>query len=385
MDKTNISTAGMGTAFGIDSHSRTTTICALVLETGEMQVRTFRGNPYAEMKAWMAQERFPKPAIGVYEAGCTGFVPARLLSTEDVEVVPIAASKMPTSADSRTRKNDRNDSMRLARHARAGELSRVWVPTEEVEGLRDAVHALEDLKQQQASARQRVLALLCRHGIVWEERTPGGKMKKPWGGDFWKWLRAIDLGNPGSQAALLACIRAAESAGEQYAAMFERVHSLASSCTLAPAIEALQCLKGVGFICAFAFCAGMGDFSRFCSGRKVTSWLGFAPSESSSADSRRLGGISRCGSRLLGTMLTECAWSAVRSRPASSKRCPASVDPHIRERARLLSERLCTRRRLLLERGVAPCKANAATAAELGRFMLFLGQEAQERASAAAA
>ena len=43
------------------------------------------------------------------------------------------------------------------------------------------------------------------------------------------------------------------------------------------------------------------------------------------------------------------------------------------------------RRRSLLERGVAPCKANAATAAELGRFMLFLGQEAQERASAAAA
>lgn len=42
MDKTAISTAGMGTAFGIDSHSRTTTICALVLETGEMQVRTFR-------------------------------------------------------------------------------------------------------------------------------------------------------------------------------------------------------------------------------------------------------------------------------------------------------------------------------------------------------
>ena len=49
----------------------------------------------------------------------------------------------------------------------------------------------------------------------------------------------------------------------------------------------------------------------------------------------------------------------------------------------LTSERPCTRRRSLLEKDVAPCKANAATAAELESFMLFLGQEAQERASAA--
>ena len=56
--------------------------------------------------------------------------------------------------------------------------------------------------------------------------------------------------------------------------MLERVHSRASSCTLAPACEALLCLSGVGFRCAFTFCAKMCDFSRLCSGRKVTSWLG---------------------------------------------------------------------------------------------------------------
>ena len=35
MDKTTISTAGMGTAFRIDSHSRTTSLCALILKTEE--------------------------------------------------------------------------------------------------------------------------------------------------------------------------------------------------------------------------------------------------------------------------------------------------------------------------------------------------------------
>ncbi|RRF98866.1 MAG: hypothetical protein DUD39_07350 [Coriobacteriaceae bacterium] len=75
--------------------------------------------------------------------------------------------------------------------------------------------------------------------------------------------------------------------------MMERAHPLASSCTLAPACEALLCLSGVGFRCAFTFCAKMRDFSRFCSGRRVTSWLGLSPSQSSSAASHRMAGISK--------------------------------------------------------------------------------------------
>ncbi|MBP3883534.1 MAG: IS110 family transposase [Olsenella sp.] len=371
------------TIFGIDSHARTTTVCALVVATGETETRTFRGNDYAAMSAWMAG--FPRPARGVYEAGCTGFVPARLLSSGDVAVVPIAPSKMPTSSESRTRKNDRNDAARLARLALAGELREVWVPSEEVEGLRDLMHAIDDLRGQRTRAYQRVLGLLCRHGVVWEERTPKGRLKKAWGAEFWRWLRAVELADPASQAALLAAIRAAESAREQYDEVLRRARELAAASSLAGAIEALQCLKCVSFVTALAFCAEVGDFSRFGSGRKVTSWLGLAPSESSSALSTRLGAITRCGCQLLRSLLVEGAWAATRCSPASAKACPASVDPRVRERARTLSQRLCEHRRSLVARGVAPRKANAATAAELGRFMLFLGREQQRLEAAAAA
>ena len=363
------------TIFGIDSHARTTTICALVVGTGEVRTRTFRGNAYGLMAEWMAG--FPAPAHGVYEAGCTGFVPARALSDGGVTVVPIAPSKMPTSSESRARKNDRNDAARLARLALAGELREVWVPGEEVEGLRDLVHALDDLKDQRTRAYQRVLGLLCRHGIVWDEHTPKGRLKKAWGLEFWGWLRGIELGDPISQAALLAAIRAAESAREQYDELLRRAHELAAASSLAGTIEALQCLKCVSFLTALSFAAEVGDFSRFPSGRKVTSWLGLAPSESSSGLAKRIGAITRCGSQLLRSLLVEGAWAAARCSPARGKACPASVDPRIRERARTLSQRLCERRRSLVERGVASCKANAATAAELGRFMYFLGREQQ--------
>ena len=80
------------TVFGIDSHARTTTICALGTESGDTETRTFH-NDYEEMSKWMA--RFPTPAIGVYEAGCTGYVPARKRTRGDVPVVPVAQMSCP--------------------------------------------------------------------------------------------------------------------------------------------------------------------------------------------------------------------------------------------------------------------------------------------------
>lgn len=108
------------TSLGIDSHARTTTICALETEASVITARTFRGNVYALMVEWVA--KLPALAYGVHEAGCTGFVPARLLATGDVTAVPTAPSKMPKSSESRTRKNDRDDAVRLARLAFAGKL-----------------------------------------------------------------------------------------------------------------------------------------------------------------------------------------------------------------------------------------------------------------------
>ena len=379
---TNLSSIAIaGTVFGIDSHARTTTICALVRETGETRTRTFRGNDYAEMRGWMSDGAFPKPALGVYESGCTGFVPARELTSGDVAVVPIATSKMPSSCDSRTRKNDRSDAARLARLAVAGELREVWVPDAEVEGLRDLSQAIEDLRDQRDRARRRVEALLCRHGEVWSEVTPKGRPRRAWGARFRAWAGSREL--PGASAeALLAALRAADSAAEQLDALVARAREVARASALGPTIDALTSLKCVEFLTALAFCAVVGDFSRFASGRRITSYLGLAPSESSSSAATRLGPATKCGPTLVRRMLVECAWAATRLSAARAKPRPEGVDPAVAERARTLSRRLADHRRGMLARGVQPNKANVATAAELGRFMLFLGRRQQELATA---
>ena len=54
------------TVFGIDSHARTNTACALQPETGEVEFRRFEGcRPWDELAEWMSS--FPRPSIGAYE------------------------------------------------------------------------------------------------------------------------------------------------------------------------------------------------------------------------------------------------------------------------------------------------------------------------------
>ena len=162
--------------FGIDPHARTTTVCAVDASTGEVRVRTFRGNPYGEMAEWMAG--FPQPSYGVYEAGCTGFVPARELSAEGRRVVPIATSHIPTSPDDRSRKTDRRDAERLARLALSGQAVEVWVPDGQTEGLRDLSRAIEDAAERRERCRMQVDAILLRRVHVWDRKTPQGRPVK---------------------------------------------------------------------------------------------------------------------------------------------------------------------------------------------------------------
>ena len=101
------------TAFGMDVHLRSTTVCALDADTGEAVTRRFPGNPWGEIAGWM--DGFPGPSLAAYESGYLGFAPQRELAGLGVECVVAAVSKIPRSAADSASKNDRNDAARMAK------------------------------------------------------------------------------------------------------------------------------------------------------------------------------------------------------------------------------------------------------------------------------
>lgn len=312
----------------MDVHLRSTTVCALDAETGEAVTRRFRGNPWGEVAEWMSG--FPGPSLAAYESGYLGFAPQRELSGLGVDCVVAAVSKVPRSAADLSSKNDRNDAARMAKAILSHDISPVWVPSPEIEGLRDLAGAHDAATARLAAAKQRLLAFLARRGYAYGGTTPAG---------------------------LLAEYRAAVAAGP-----------------LSAEVEALQSIKGCGFALAAAFASEVGDFSRFRSGRQVTAYFGLAPKQRSSADSVRLGGISGAGSALVRRLAVEGSWSYVQA-SHQPKLMPkgSGVPLEVRMHGRKGSERLLRRREEMLARGMPQAKANAATAAELVRWLWALG------------
>ena len=122
---------------------------------------------------------------------------------------------------------------------------------------------------------------------------------------------------------------------------------------LAPVVDALQALRGVQFTVAVTTVAELGDLTRFENPRQLMNYLGLTPSEYSTGERRRQGGITETGNTHARRALVEGAWAS---------RYPAKVSRHRQLRLEKVPKsiqdiswkaqvRLCKRYRQLLARG----------------------------------
>ena len=81
---------------------------------------------------------------------------------------------IPKKAGDRV-KTDRRDAVQLARLARSGDLTAVYVPTVEDEAMRDLTRAREDVISDLKDAKFRLKAFLLRPDIRYVGRANGGR------------------------------------------------------------------------------------------------------------------------------------------------------------------------------------------------------------------
>ena len=139
-------------------------------------------------------------------------------------------------------------------------------------------------------------------------------------------------------------------------------------------VDSLRCLKGVDTMTAADIVFEAGEFSRFKSARSFAAWLGTTPSEHSSGESVRQGGITKAGNKHLRRVLVESAWHYLGCSPHSKDLAKGQApDPGARRHAAKGVRRLVGRRAAMLERGVHKNKANVATARELACWCWAIG------------
>ncbi|MEM7315155.1 MAG: IS110 family transposase [Planctomycetota bacterium] len=206
------------------------------------------------------------------------------------------------------RKTDKDDAVKLAQMATLGGLKSVHVPTPTVRELRGLVKYRKSLDQRINRLKNSIRSSFANHGI------PIDAGKRAWCSgrsrldehrksiqdclphEFWRGQLDNDLAQLDF---ITGQLKAVESRLDQLAKTNEHV-------------QRLMTIPGVGRKTAETIVATIDDPHRFKNAREVSSYAGLVPKQYQSGQTDRHGRITKRGSRLLRTMLVECAWVSIR-------------------------------------------------------------------------
>ena len=373
-----------GSLFGMDVHARSTTVRGFDFSTGEMKTKRFGDCPGPALIANWMQEGFSGPHYAAYESGCTGFHLCRELRSLGIDCDVVAVSTIARSTDDKKRKNDRRDAKRLLSEMLSPEpsYSTVWMPDEECEGERDLVRARHDARQALKRSRQQANAILLRHGCVWNEKAPSGKVKTTWGRDHVRWIESQSL--PGSAQVALQHYLDAISEQQALARVLDTaVKEHAALPRWKPAVDALSHVKGIDVPSAFLLAVEFGDFSRFDGGRAVSCWAGLVPSSSDSADKHANGHITKSGNPYVrGALIEGLSNMHVRKAEAKKLRKGQEVSGAVRRLCRQCDARMAERYERMSKEGKQANVIKVALANEMVRWVWSIGLAVErERAS----
>ena len=301
--------------------------------------------------------------VFAYEAGPCGYGLYRDLTAQGFRCQVVAPSLIPKKPGDKV-KTDRRDAVELARLLRSGDLTRVYVPTVEDEAIRDLCRARDAARLTLKNAKLRLKAFLLRLGRHYVGRAD-------WTDAHRRYLAKVVCPTPTQQIVFQESIRAVDEQVDRLGRLEAELLERAPAWRLYPVVQALQALRGVQFLVAITVVAELGDLTRFDSPRQLAAFVGLIPSEYSSGQARRQGGITKAGNSRARRALIEGAWAY---------RHPAKVPEHIQRRIDGLPKpiqdlgwkaqvRLCKRFRRLVARGKHPNVAVTAIARELIAFM----------------
>jgi len=299
----------------------------------------------------------------VYEAGPCGYWLYRLLTSKGYPCLVAAPSLIPKMPGDRV-KNDRRDSILLARTHRAGDLTSVYVPDVHDEAIRDLARGSEDAKRDLRAAKHRLKSFLLRQDIRFEGTAN-------WGPKYLRWLGDVTCETSAQQFVFQEYVHAITERNDRVERLEAELRDQVDSWRLKPVVTAIQAMRGIQFITAATLIAELGDITRFDNPKQLMGYLGLTSSEHSSGKRRKLGGITKAGNGHARRVLVEGAWSY---------RFPAKVSRQLQYRLELVPKeiqdiswkaqvRLCKRFHRLASKGKHRNKVVVAIAREMAAFV----------------
>jgi transposase len=198
-------------------------------------------------------------------------------------------------------KTDAVASRTLAHLLRTDLLPEAYIAPREIRELRDLLRHRVALTRMRSALKNRVGAILARHGI----QRPYSDLFGPGGTRF---LAELELPEQ-PRRRLDSPLALIDDVTREIDQTTQEIEHRASE---DPYVEVLCQIRGVGRYIAMLVIAEVGDITRFRTARQLCAWAGMTPTVRSSDTRIRLGHISHQGSPALRWALVEAAQHAAR-------------------------------------------------------------------------
>lgn len=306
-----------------------------------------------------------------YEAGYLGYSLYRALVKAGFACDIIAPSLIPKPPGAWV-KTDRIDAQRLALYYKQGLLTKIHIPDETQEALRDLLRSRHFLRRQAVRVKHHLLGLCRRVGLDYRQQAQNPSAAH-WTLAHRGWLaaRLKELENPLVKLNLETLLGRLRLLEEQIQSHDETLRTLALNPRVWPQVQALCCYRGLDVLSALTLVTELGDIRRFDHPRRLTSYAGMDLIEHSSGGKERRFSMSRMGNRHIRTTVIEACQYAFNVPVVSQilQKRRQETPAHLIDIADRCMQRLHKKARKLLHRDKPRNKIKAACAREMLSFI----------------
>ena len=201
------------------------------------------------------------------------------------------------------KKNDREDSYKLAKLLRLGDLSEVHVPSREADELRSLVRYRKSLGEEMTMIKNKIHAILTAYGISIKATDIFGK----------RGLRIMEKSSHKIRSAdRFVMSHMLESVVDLKHEENEVEDEIARSCEQRKDMKIVMTIPGINVYSAAAIMSEIDDIRRFSSKEKLASYAGLVPRQDQSGNRDIRGHITKHGPSMLRYVLINAAHTVIK-------------------------------------------------------------------------